>query len=123
MISACRLPIECKGGGGGMTSNIILRYFGTHSKNSDDDITNPENLIKLNFIKVFYILVNPEKEIGAVGEKRDVILWGNFGDFVLFRDDSRDTFFAVPRWTFIFSVTQSVSQSGRSTLFINSHLG
>ena len=53
--------------------------------------------------------MNPEKEIGAVGEKRDVILWGNFGDFVLFRDDSRDTFFAVPRWTFIFSVTQSVS--------------
>ena len=40
--------------------------------------------------------------------KIDVMLWGNLVDFVLWRDDSPDTLFAVPRdrWTFIFSVTQ-----------------
>ena len=52
MMDAWRLPMECKRGcDGGMTSYVILRYLGTHSKNSDDDIPNSEKL-KLTLLVV-----------------------------------------------------------------------
>ena len=94
MMSACRLPMECKKGcDGGMTSYVILRYLGTHSKNSDDDMPNPETCSLSNPFTFWRIL--KKKSLRKRG-KIDVILWGNLVDSVLWRDDSPDTLFAVP---------------------------